>query len=124
MVGGTAAASASPVAPAPWPGRGRISSAADAQRALAAVRTGAGRSGTGELRRPVATAGELVEPGPVGHHPVHPLLAPLLPWPGGLRKGAVITVTGSTSLLFALLAPMVGRGGWAGVIGAPDLGLL
>jgi hypothetical protein len=116
MAGAAAAARAS------WIGQGRISSPADVELALA-VHGGAGRAGTGALRRPVTVAGELVERGPVGYQPVHPLLAPLLPWSGGLRRGSVVTVTGSTSLLVALLAPVIGQGGYAGVVGRPELGL-
>jgi hypothetical protein len=54
--------------------------------------------------------------------PVHPALAALFPW-GGLRRGVTVTVLGSTSLLFALLAPATGTGSWAALVGMPDLGL-
>jgi hypothetical protein len=54
--------------------------------------------------------------------PVHPALAALFPW-GGLRRGATVAVRGSTSLLFALLAPPTGTGSWAAVVGMPDLGV-
>jgi hypothetical protein len=50
-------------------------------------------------------------------------LAPLLP-SGGLRRGAVVSVHGSTSLLFALLSTASAAGSWAAVVGRPDLGLL
>lgn len=50
-------------------------------------------------------------------------LAPLLPW-GGLRRGSVVSVTGATSLLLALLGAASAAGSWTAVIGRPDLGLL
>lgn len=54
--------------------------------------------------------------------PVHPALADLFPW-GGLRRGVTVSVRGSTSLLFALLAPPTDTGSWAALVGLPDLGL-
>lgn len=54
--------------------------------------------------------------------PVHPALTGLFPW-GGLRRGTTVSVRGSTSLLFALLAPPTGTGSWAALVGLPDLGL-
>jgi hypothetical protein len=54
--------------------------------------------------------------------PVAPAFAGLFPW-GGLRRGTTVVVRGSTSLLFALLAPPTGTGSWAAVVGMPDLGL-
>ncbi|WP_253771174.1 hypothetical protein [Goodfellowiella coeruleoviolacea] len=55
--------------------------------------------------------------------PVHAGLADLLPW-GGLRRGSTVSVRGSTSLLFALLARATTEGSWGAVVGLPDLGLL
>lgn len=54
--------------------------------------------------------------------PVHPALTGLFPW-GGLRRGVTVAVRGSTSLLFALLAPPTETGSWAALVGLPDLGL-
>lgn len=54
--------------------------------------------------------------------PVHPDIANLFPW-GGLRRGATVAVRGSTSLLYALLAPPTDTGSWAALVGMPDLGL-
>lgn len=58
--------------------------------------------------------------------PVHPLLAPLLPWPG-LRYGSTIILEptiGATSLLYALIAPASSyTASWAAV-GQPALGML
>jgi hypothetical protein len=47
----------------------------------------------------------------------------LLPW-GGLRRGSVVAVQGSTSLLLALLSTASAAGSWTAVVGRPDLGLL
>ena len=55
--------------------------------------------------------------------PVRADLAPLFPW-GGLRRGGTVGVRGSRSLLVALLAGAVSDGGWAAVVGLPDLGVL
>jgi hypothetical protein len=53
---------------------------------------------------------------------VPPALAPLLP--EGLRRGGTTAVTGSTSLVLALLAQACAHGAWAAVVGCPDLGVL
>jgi hypothetical protein len=55
--------------------------------------------------------------------PVVPSLSGVLP-DAGLRKGSTISVTGSTSLLLALIAEVTQRGSWAAVVGVPDLGLV
>jgi len=55
--------------------------------------------------------------------PVPEPLAPLLPW-GGLRRGSVVAVHGSTSLLLALLSRASAEGAWTAVVGRPDLGVL
>jgi hypothetical protein len=55
--------------------------------------------------------------------PVAEPLAPLLPG-GGLRRGSVVAVHGSTALLLALLAAATAQGAWAAVIGVGDLGVL
>lgn len=43
---------------------------------------------------------------------------------GRLPRGAASVVTGSTSLLLALLATSQGSSDWIAVVGAPDLGML
>ena len=43
---------------------------------------------------------------------------------GRLPRGAASVVTGSTSLLLALLATSKGSSDWLAVVGAPDLGIL
>jgi hypothetical protein len=55
--------------------------------------------------------------------PVLEPLAPLLPG-GGLRRGSVVAVQGSTALLLALLAAATAQGAWAAVVGIGDLGVL
>lgn len=55
--------------------------------------------------------------------PVAPALADLLPG-AGLRRGSVVAVHHSTSLLFALLAEATVAGAWAAVVGAPSLGIV
>src|SRR6218665_2343698 len=53
---------------------------------------------------------------------VPPALATLLP--EGLRRGATTVVTGSTSLVLAVLAHACAGGAWAAVVGQPTVGLL
>ncbi|MEJ2888166.1 hypothetical protein [Actinomycetospora aeridis] len=54
--------------------------------------------------------------------PVAGPLAGLLP-DGGLRRGSAVAVSGSTSLLLALLAEASRAGSWCAVVGLPDLGI-
>ena len=68
-----------------------------------------------ERAQPVAMAGERLLP-------VLPALALLLP-AGGLRRGSVVTVSGSTSLALALLAEASAQGSWCAAVGLPALGL-
>ncbi|GEM_PF-1088874 len=55
--------------------------------------------------------------------PVHDALAPLLPL-GGLQRGTVVAVRGSTSLLLALVARPSRSGAWTAAVGFPAVGLL
>ena len=55
--------------------------------------------------------------------PVHDALAPLLPF-GGLPRGTVLAVRGSTSLLLALVARPSRAGAWTAAVGFPAVGLL
>ncbi len=66
------------------------------------------------LVQPVALAGERLLP-------VLPALEPLLP-SGGLRRGSVVAVAGSTSLALALVAAASAEGSWAAAVGMPDVG--
>lgn len=70
----------------------------------------------------VGAAGELTK-APVRALPVRGELAGLLPW-GGLRRGSTVSVRGSTSLLFALMAAATAEGCWAAVVGLPGCGAL
>ncbi|GAA4934954.1 hypothetical protein EV188_11227 [Actinomycetospora succinea] len=54
--------------------------------------------------------------------PVAAPLAGLLP-DGGLRRGSTVAVSGSTSLLLAVLAEASRAGSWCAVVGLPDLGV-
>lgn len=73
---------------------------------------------------PASTLGKQLDaPGGRPPFPVVEPLAPLLPG-GGLRRGSVIAVHGSLSLLLALLAAATAQGAWAAVIGVGDLGVL
>ena len=65
--------------------------------------------------RPVVLAGERLLP---VLDPLVPLLAD-----GGLRRGAVVTVAGSTSLALALLAGASAAGSWCAAVGLPGLGV-
>ncbi|MDQ4071247.1 MAG: hypothetical protein M3203_17525, partial [Actinomycetota bacterium] len=64
---------------------------------------------------PLALAGDRVLP-------VLPPLEPLFPG-RGLRRGSVVTVTGSTSLAVSLLVAASSQGGWCAAVGLPSLGL-
>jgi hypothetical protein len=70
----------------------------------------------GGLARPVVLASERVLP-------VLAPLAPLLP-DGGLRRGSVLSVSGSTSLALAMLAEASRAGSWCAAVGLPSLGLV
>ena len=73
---------------------------------------------------PASTLGEQLD-APGGRPPfaVAEPLAVLLP-SGGLRRGSVVAVRSSLSLLLALLATATAQGAWAAVIGVGDLGAL
>lgn len=53
--------------------------------------------------------------------PAHPAVEMLLPG-RGLRRGSTVAVTGSMSLLFAVLGPAMRDGQWAAIVGRPDVG--
>lgn len=98
---------------------------ADVERVVAGTReVGTGRAGTGELRRAVESASKSGGRGTAGALPVHPLLAPLLPWSDGLRRGSTVGVVGATSLMLAMLGGAMRAGGYAAVVGVPSLGVL
>lgn len=66
--------------------------------------------------KPVSMAGEQLLP-------VLPALSPLLP-AGGLRRGSVVTVAGSSSLALALAAGPSAAGSWCAAVGRPALGMV
>src|SRR6185437_2836576 len=73
---------------------------------------------------PASTLGERLDaPCGLPPFPVAEPLAPLLPG-GRLRRGSVIAVHGSLSLLLALLAADTAQGAWVAVIDAADIGVL
>ena len=68
-----------------------------------------------QLVQPLAMAGERLLPvlGP---------LEPLFP-AGGLKRGSVVSVAGSTSLALSVLAAASAQGSWCAAVGMPALGL-
>ncbi|MFF0378661.1 hypothetical protein [Actinoplanes missouriensis] len=108
-----------------WNGSGRISGKADALAALQRVNeTARSRGNLALVPQPVTTGDQASVQGDVtGVLPCDFRLQPLLPWPGGLRKGATVAAVGSTSLLMLLLAgAMRDTGSWGAVVGAPMFG--
>jgi hypothetical protein len=110
-----------------WAGDGRIAGPDDVRRILADVNTaGLRRDITALATQLVQSADEaaLTEPDVGRVLPAYPAIAELLPWPGGIRRGATVAVVGSTSLLMALLAGALSEGSWGAVCGLPDFGAL
>lgn len=111
----------------PWSGSGRIAGPEDIRRLLTDVnQAGLGRNAT-------ALAPQLVQPATEAELtddlsrvlPVVPELAEgLLPWPGGIRRGATVAAVGSTSLVMTLLAGAMKHGSWGAVVGLPTFGAL
>jgi hypothetical protein len=113
----TAASAAAASATAPVPGHEDSARLADIVRA-------AGLQTARDLLPPAALPRPRVETRiERATLPVRPELASLLP-AGGLRRGSVVSVRGSNTLLWLVLADAVRGGCWAGVVGLPDLGLL
>jgi hypothetical protein len=91
---------------------------------LADVARATGMRTASDLAPPVVVPGP--RPAPSSEQdtlPVRPEIAALLP-AGGLRRGSVVSVRGSNTLLWMLLADATRAGSWAGLVGLPDLGLL
>ena len=115
---------------AAWTGNGVISgkNRDEVRAALDRVtRQAQTRGTTALLAQPVTTAdqAELTGPHTTTVLPAHPSLLPLLPWPGGIRRGATVAALGGQSLLMLLLAgAMTGTGSWAAVVGMPRFGVL
>src|SRR6266545_4150007 len=107
-----------------WAGWGRIETPADVARLLSAANhAGTPRAGTEQMARLVDTATSVMPRNLDATRvlPVAAELADLLPWPG-LVRGAAIAAVGSGSLLLTLLGGAVRDGGWAAVVGLPELG--
>ena len=107
----------------PW--AGAIQSRDDVRRVLADVnRAGLTRANTTALAVAVRPAEHTdLTQDASKLLPAPPELTPVLPWPG-LRRGATIAVTGSTSTLMRTLAAGMADGGWAAVVGMPQFGVL
>jgi hypothetical protein len=108
------------------PGSGRISGVGDALAALRRVNAAAEqRTTTGALAHAVQQATQTGRNAPdiTTLLPTHTVFRQLLPW-AGLRRGATIAVTSSTTLLQLLLAGAMVEGAWACVIGMPQFGAL
>lgn len=109
-------------APLPDDSSVRIASAADVERALSLVRDrAAGRTNTAAMQRAVGRAEQMEQLRPEPALPVPDQLREILP--GGLGRGAVIAVTGSTMLLLALLGESSKAGHWLAIVGFPELGV-
>jgi hypothetical protein len=109
-----------------WAGGSTISSPEDVRRVLTQVNdAGLSRDNTAlapQLVRPADEVG-LTEADITRVLPVHPALAGLLPWPGGIRRGATVAVVDCTSLVMALLAGAMNLGtAWGAVVGMPAFG--
>ncbi len=83
----------------------------------------AGESSLADRVRLGAVAASSLAQARTGHVlPVHSSLAGLFP-SGGLRRGSLVVVHGSTSLLIALLAEASRAGSWCAVVGMADFGV-
>jgi hypothetical protein len=79
------------------------------------------RAGTSALQRAVRMADEAeLAPDRSRLLPASADLFPILPWPGGILRGATVAAVGFTSLLLALLAGAMSEGSWAAVAGVPS----
>lgn len=77
---------------------------------------------TGAVRRPWNGPAVEAGAGAVRTLPVEPEVGALLP--GGLERGATLTVAGSTSLVLAMLAHASAAGSWVALVGLPSVGML
>jgi len=105
-----------------WTGAGLIAGKADVESAIAAINQSY-RAGTEALAYAVRTAGDAeLTPDASRLLPAIEELRPLLPWPGGVLRGATVATVDSSSLQLALLAGGMSQGGWAAVVGQPWFG--
>lgn len=91
-------------------------------RARAALAGAEGRLGVAGGLGLDPVTGERIIPS-AGFLPVDDGMAGLLPG-GALRRGTVVSVEGSTSLVLALIARASGEGSWVAIIGLPHIGVL
>jgi hypothetical protein len=110
-----------------WAGPGRISDAGDVRRLLTEVNSaGLHRDNTALALQVVQSADDaaLTDADAARVLRCPPELWGLLPWPGGIRRGATVAAVGSASLLITLLAGAMVDGSWGAVCGLPALGAL
>ena len=111
-----------------WTGDGLIGGIDDVRRILDDVnQAGLHRDNTAAAARLVQSADDvaLTEADIARVLPCPAEINDLLPWPGGIRRGATVAAVGSTSLLITLLAGAMSEvGSWAAVVGLPALGAL
>lgn len=106
-----------------WTGR-TVANRDDVARAIAEL-TRHDRSGASALAHAVQTGSQAeLTPDRSRLLPVLPELADVLPWPGGLLRGATVAAVGSSSLRLALLAGAMTEGSYAAVVGVPWFGAL
>jgi hypothetical protein len=106
-----------------WTGAGLIADKADVDAVVAAINQ-TYRAGTEALAYAVQTASDAeLTPDATLLLPAIEELRPLLPWPGGLLRGATVAAIGSSSLVLALVAGGMSQGGWATVVGQPWFGV-
>jgi len=110
-----------------WTGDGLIAGIDDVRRVLDDVnQAGLHRNNTAAVARLVQSADDVALTGAdiARVLPCPAEINDLLPWPGGIRRGATVAAVGSTSLLITLLAGAMTEGSWAAVVGLPALGAL
>lgn len=110
-----------------WHGNRLVTSAGDVARVLADVNAaGVRRDRTAAMTQAVRLADDVALTAPDASRvlPVAPELGGLLPWAGGLRRGATVAVANSASLLLTLLADANVAGSWTVVVGMPAFGVL
>ena len=82
-------------------------------------RLAAARAALGEVQARMGASREGGERAPL---PLAASVAELLP--GGLRRGTVLSVSGSTSLVLALAGEASREGSWVAIVGMPHVGLV
>jgi hypothetical protein len=110
--------------PADWTGPGLVTSRDDLKQALDRINN-SDRAGTSALAHAVQTGDQTqLTPDRSKLLPALPELADILPWPGGLLRGATIAAIDSPSLHLTLLAGAMSEGSYAAAVGQPAFGAL